>query len=860
MSNLERQFLYRVPAGIMCRFCEVIASLDESEWTKFASHIVEDFTRLRLLEQKSRVTRTQDLMWHWANKNALVGDLLRVLNNLKLLRARDILLSWQPVSQANPGREDPRCAWKYNPDCPPPPYPDPSPSPTADPAKIGPPNKCPYTEETAALKSTECSLKSLPPPFNPPDSLMSSCFSGSTCSSDRTTNDDSSKNTSHGSPKVVNSENLFSRVSVLKPHGSLVWTLQELKEGTKNFCQSQMIGEGGFGHVYKATMRNTDYAIKKLKKDSELEWSTVKQSFLTEVEKLSGLRHPNIIDLAGYCVEEDIYCLVYLFLPNGSLEDRLHCPGRTNTLSWSQRLAIMLGVARAIQFLHLSQPNLIHGDVKSSNILLDEQLTPKLGDFGLARFRFTPAGAGQRSTAMWTKMVRGTMAYLPDEYVKMGKLTLELDTYSFGVVLLENLTGQQAIQNGGSGKTKYLDLVKEEEVKDQEEVEELKQKDPSFSAVRGNKSLRTGKRIYRKYLDTRAGQCPEEVGIELCHLACRCLESQKKRPKMQEVYEKLERLHSLLQCIPGGKDVGASLNSTSISSKELPSTMGKAADNFKDMILTPEENTCNYSPMWLSGVPSSSQPIARPSDMPLSRTTLSSGSCCQMAIDARQLKCSYPPDVHAGRGRRFHIGLDVCINRFPEMALGGEAFRTLPNGMNQPVESDESLSDTCISLSSPYQQRASPLTPDSGQGRSLSPAGCEGLALSQPSGGTHNCQYIAKNHLLAPGGYCRQADKQEASSCLYKTGALDSRASNLLLPGASHNGPPCDIVINPAKQRIVQKLALYEQGNINSMELLNSGSNPRLPKLPSQTPEECEDHSFYLPGPHLEGNGRKSSH
>ncbi|MEE6528426.1 hypothetical protein FKM82_030714, partial [Ascaphus truei] len=133
-------------------------------------------------------------------------------------------------------------------------------------------------------------------------------------------------------------------------------------------------------------------------------------------------------------MEGEECCLIYLYLPNGSLEDQLHSQGSFSPLSWQQRVVILQGAACGIQFLHTCQPSVIHGDIKSSNILLDQALTPKLGDFGLARFSRYTSCAGRSRSVGQTSTVRGTLAYLPDEYVKLGKLTLELDTYSFGVV------------------------------------------------------------------------------------------------------------------------------------------------------------------------------------------------------------------------------------------------------------------------------------------------------------------------------------------------------------------------------------------------------------------------------------------
>lgn len=241
------------------------------------------------------------------------------------------------------------------------------------------------------------------------------------------------------------------------PSSSFCWPLHEICQGTHDFSEELKIGEGGFGCVYRAVMRNTVYAVKRLKEEADLEWTTVKQSFQTEVQQLSRFRHPNIVDFAGYCAQSGFYCLVYGFLPNGSLEDRLHVQTQAwPPLSWPQRLDILLGTARAIQFLHQDSPSLIHGDVKSSNVLLDERLMPKLGDFGLARLsRFTGANPGQSSSVARTRTVRGTLAYLPEEYVKTGRLAVDTDTFSFGVVLLETLAGQRAVRMHGA-QPKYL--------------------------------------------------------------------------------------------------------------------------------------------------------------------------------------------------------------------------------------------------------------------------------------------------------------------------------------------------------------------------------------------------------------------
>ncbi|KAG3273221.1 interleukin-1 receptor-associated kinase 1 isoform X4 [Ictidomys tridecemlineatus] len=398
-----QHFLYEVPPWVMCRFYKVMDALEPADWCQFAALIVRDQTELRLCERSEQ--RTASVLWPWINRNARVADLVHILTHLQLLRARDIITSWHPST------------------------PLPPPSTTVPmPSK----NSEPFKAEAGSPRKLHSSASTLPSP----------AFPGSQIHSGPELFPVPSPSTVQPpllSP-VPSSTKLIpkSTVSLLQgAHSSpFCWPLCEISQGTRNFSEELRIGEGGFGCVYQAVMRNTTYAVKRLKEEADLEWTVVKQSFLTEVKQLSRFRHPNIVDFAGYCAESGFYCLVYGFLPNGSLEDRLHfqaeaCP----PLSWTQRLDILLGTARAIQFLHQDSPSLIHGDIKSSNVLLDERLMPKLGDFGLARFsRFAGTNPGQSSAVARTHTVRGTLAYLPEEYIKTGRLAVDTDTFSFGVV------------------------------------------------------------------------------------------------------------------------------------------------------------------------------------------------------------------------------------------------------------------------------------------------------------------------------------------------------------------------------------------------------------------------------------------
>ncbi|XP_054664617.1 interleukin-1 receptor-associated kinase 1 isoform X2 [Grus americana] len=296
------------------------------------------------------------------------------------------------------------------------------------------------------------------------------------------------------------------------------WGLGELAGATGGFADTHKVGEGGFGVVYRARLRHTDYAVKRLRQDADLDWGVLVNSFVTEVEKLSRYRHPNIVELSGVCAEGGHFCLVYVFMANGSLQQRLGAQCPQPPLTWGQRLHVLLGTARALQFLHRDTPALVHGDVKSSNILLDAGLSPRLSDFGLARPPRGGAGGSSTGSLGGSRSLRGTLAYLPPEYLRGGALTPALDTYSFGVVLLEVLTGRPAMETDARGRTTYL----------KELLEEAEDEDEGWSGPPP---------------DPRAGLPPPGLATALSRLAARCLRRRgKRRPAMAQVYEELERL------------------------------------------------------------------------------------------------------------------------------------------------------------------------------------------------------------------------------------------------------------------------------------------------------------------------------
>ncbi|PAN15595.1 hypothetical protein PAHAL_2G500400 [Panicum hallii] len=219
------------------------------------------------------------------------------------------------------------------------------------------------------------------------------------------------------------------------------FTFRDLAVATRNFRPDCLLGGGGFGRVYKGYLNylNQVVAIKQLDRNG-LQGN---KEFLVEVLMLSLLHHPNLVSLIGYCADGNQRLLVYEYMPLGSLEDHLHDPSPDKArLDWNTRMKIAAGAAKGLEYLHdKASPPVIYRDLKCSNILLGEGYHPKLSDFGLAKLG--PVGD---KTHVSTR-VMGTYGYCAPEYAMTGQLTLKSDIYSFGVVLLEIITGRRAIDN-----------------------------------------------------------------------------------------------------------------------------------------------------------------------------------------------------------------------------------------------------------------------------------------------------------------------------------------------------------------------------------------------------------------------------
>ncbi|GMQ07898.1 hypothetical protein CsSME_00051892 [Camellia sinensis var. sinensis] len=215
-------------------------------------------------------------------------------------------------------------------------------------------------------------------------------------------------------------------------------TIFEILKATDNFNQANIIGCGGFGLVYKATLENgTKLAVKKLSGDMGL----MEREFKAEVEALSTAQHKNLVSLQGYCVHDGFRLLIYSYMENGSLDYWLHekIDGSVQ-LDWPTRLRIAQGASCGLAYMHqICEPHIVHRDIKSSNILLDDKFEAHVADFGLSRLILP------YHTHVTTELV-GTLGYIPPEYGQSWIATLRGDIYSFGIVMLELLTGKRPVE------------------------------------------------------------------------------------------------------------------------------------------------------------------------------------------------------------------------------------------------------------------------------------------------------------------------------------------------------------------------------------------------------------------------------
>ncbi|XP_060969145.1 cysteine-rich receptor-like protein kinase 43 isoform X2 [Cannabis sativa] len=213
-----------------------------------------------------------------------------------------------------------------------------------------------------------------------------------------------------------------------------VFAFETLVAATKNFHPTHKLGEGGFGPVYKGKLNDgRDIAVKRLSHSS----NQGRKEFTNEAKLLARVQHRNVVNLLGYCTHGEEKLLVYEYVSNESLDKLLFKSKKRDDLDWKRRYEIICGVARGLLYLHEDSHNcIIHRDIKASNILLDEKWIPKIADFGMARL------FPEDQTHVNTR-VAGTNGYMAPEYVMHGHLSVKADVFSFGVLVLELITGQR---------------------------------------------------------------------------------------------------------------------------------------------------------------------------------------------------------------------------------------------------------------------------------------------------------------------------------------------------------------------------------------------------------------------------------
>ncbi|XP_031392625.1 putative cysteine-rich receptor-like protein kinase 35 isoform X2 [Punica granatum] len=229
---------------------------------------------------------------------------------------------------------------------------------------------------------------------------------------------------------------------------SWLFKLSEIRAATNDFSDTNKLGQGGFGKVYKGKLKGgQQIAVKRLEGCS----NEGKKQFKNEIMLMVRLQHRNLVKLVGFCFEGGERIIIYEFVPYASLDRFISDPNKRVLLDWTKRYKIIKGTARGLLYLHVdSQLRLIHRDLKPANILLDEKMNPKIADFGTGRL-FASDQSRER-----TRNIAGTFGYMPPEYVQRGEISLKTDVFSFGVMILEIISGQKNGCLNISGSSAHL--------------------------------------------------------------------------------------------------------------------------------------------------------------------------------------------------------------------------------------------------------------------------------------------------------------------------------------------------------------------------------------------------------------------
>ncbi|XP_019506656.1 PREDICTED: von Hippel-Lindau disease tumor suppressor isoform X3 [Hipposideros armiger] len=469
-----------------------------------ASYVITDLTQLRKIKSMERVqgvSITRELLWWWGMRQATVQQLLDLLCHLELYRAAQIILNWKPVPEikssipdfpdaVKPGR--PLAASVRN---------------TKDEQEKG------QLVRPASILGPEpvpARTNPLPPEDDPP-SLKTSLPASS-----------ESKDFSTSVPKQ---ETLLSLAGE-----SLFWSEVDVVQATDNFNQTHKISEGTFADIYRGQRQGTPFVIKKLREMPCPGPGSIEKFFQAEMQIYHRCCHPNVLPLLGFCTGKQFYSLIYPYMANGSLQDRLQGQGGLDPLLWPQRISIFLGLLRAVEHLH--SLDIIHSNIKSSNVLLDQNFTPMLAH---PVAHLCPVNKRSKYTMMKTHLFQASAAYLPEDFIRVGQLTKRVDIFSCGI----------------------KDLL----------LSEIPSSTTSLCSRKMDMEKVMAREICQKYLDKRAGRLPEDCAEALAMTACLCL--RRRNASLAEVCDSVatveERLRGQETSLPWG-----GLSEGTVSSSNTP--------------------------------------------------------------------------------------------------------------------------------------------------------------------------------------------------------------------------------------------------------------------------------------------------
>ncbi|XP_011915507.1 PREDICTED: interleukin-1 receptor-associated kinase-like 2 isoform X2 [Cercocebus atys] len=493
-----------------------------------ASYVITDLTQLRKIKSMERVqgvSITRELLWWWGMRQATVQQLVDLLCHLELYRAAQIILNWKPIPEI-------RCPIPAFPDCVKPERPlAASVRKTEDEQEEGQPVRMatfPGPGSSPARAHQQAFLQ--PPEEDAPHSLR--------------TNLPTSSDSKDYSTSIPKQEKLLSLAG-----DSLFWSEADVVQATDDFNQNHKISQGTFADVYRGHRHGTPFVFKKLRETACSSPGSIERFFQAELQICLRCCHPNVLPVLGFCAARQFHSFIYPYMANGSLQDRLQGQGGSDPLPWPQRVSICSGLLCAVEYLHGLE--IIHSNVKSSNVLLDQNLIPKLAH---PMAHLCPVNKRSKYTVMKTHLFQASVAYLPEDFIRVGQLTKRVDIFSCGIVLAEVLTGIPAMDNNRSPV--YLkDLL----------LSEIPSSTASLCSRKTGVENVMAKEICQKYLEKGAGRLPEDCAKALAMAACLCLRKrnislQEVRGSVAAVEERLRGWETLLPWSGLSEGTGSSSN------------------------------------------------------------------------------------------------------------------------------------------------------------------------------------------------------------------------------------------------------------------------------------------------------------